>query len=97
MLGTPGRQSKEPPGPSVGPAEEQERPAVSSEVPHYSGERAALTDGRPPWGAQHSDVMPRGRKPTAQAPQVDKANRALVSQADPAVNTEINRNEPFIQ
>lgn len=48
-----------------------------------------------PWGAQHSDIMPKGRKPTVQAPQVDEANRASVSEADPAVNTEINRNEAF--
>lgn len=50
MLGTPGRQSKEPSGPSVGPAEEQAHSAVSSEVSLYSGERAALTNGMPALG-----------------------------------------------
>lgn len=48
------------------------------------------------WDSQHSDgELPRGRKPIAQAPQVDEANRVSVSQADQAVNTEINRNEAF--
>lgn len=63
---------------------------------HCCGERAALTMACLSWGSQHSDgELPRGRKPIAQASQVDEANRLSVSQADQAVNTEINRNDAF--